>query len=71
MTLAQNFRANLRARVTDDPRSMRILADVSGYSASYIGRVMAGTMPNPTLLFVETMAATLNTTPTEMLRDPA
>ena len=68
MTLQEIFRAKFRARVLADPRSVRTLADVSGYSESYISRVINGSKPNPTLAFVETMAVTLNVPLADLLQ---
>lgn len=68
MTLQEIFRTNFRARVDADPRSVRILADISGYSESYISRVVNGAKPNPTLAFVEAMAVTLNVPLADLLQ---
>lgn len=65
------FRLQLRAALEADPRPRKAIAIESGYSESYIQRIVAGTKPNPTLLFVSCMAQTLKIDPLDLLKEPA
>lgn len=67
MTLYTCFVDNLRAAIAANGTTMTALARHSGYSASYLSRVLNGTMQNPTLQFVECMAKALDTTPLSLL----
>lgn len=68
MNLYQIFSANLQARMTAAGCSQSMLARQSGYSSSYVHRVLSGIQQNPTLAFVERVAAVLVTTPQAMLQ---
>jgi len=69
MSLYDTFCANLRDAIATEGYSIRTLALESGYSASYIQRVLAGVQRNPTLAFIECVAKVLGTTPQSMIRD--
>lgn len=69
MTLPATFRANLRAALEADPRPRKAIARTSGYSDSYIQRVVNGAKTNPTLLFVWCIAQTLGVDPLDLLRE--
>lgn len=71
MTLYDTFRANLSAAIAANECSQGWLAEQSGYSVSYIHRVLHGTQRNPTIGFVECIAAALGTTPLSMLQERA
>lgn len=64
MKLSQTFSARLALAIKHDPRPIKTIAGVAGYSPNHISAVQNGRRTNPTLQFIETMAATLN-------RDPA
>ncbi len=66
--LPKIFCSNLRAAIDADPRSIKTLSNLAGYSESYVGRVLNGKKPNPTLLFVHCFAAALNRDPLDLLK---
>lgn len=65
--LHKHFRQRLVEAIQSDPRPIKEIAYQSGYSAHHILEVRRGSKTNPTLAFVETMAATLGRSPAWML----
>lgn len=65
--LHQAFRGRLVEAIQSDPRPIKEIARLSGYSAHHIREVRRGSKTNPTLAFVETMATTLGRSPAWML----
>lgn len=65
--ISQAFRDRLKLALSEDPRSQREIARVSGYNDGYIRRLLNGTRSNPTLGFIETMSLTLGRDPAWML----
>lgn len=65
--ISRAFRNRLELALSEDPRSQREIARVSGYSDAYISRLLNGKRSNPTLGFVETMALMLGRDPAWML----
>lgn len=68
MNLYTTFCANLRTAIAAKDCSQGWLAEQSGYSISYIQRVLQGVQTNPTLSFVECVAKALDTTPAALLQ---
>ncbi|MGV0954706.1 MAG: helix-turn-helix domain-containing protein [Fluviibacter sp.] len=68
MSLYTNLCTNLRAAIAAKNCSQGWLAEQSGYSVSYIQRVLQGVQTNPTLSFVECVAKALDTTPIALLQ---
>lgn len=69
MSLAANFRINLRRAISADKRSLKDIAAHAGYSESYVGRVLSGLKPNPSLFFIECMAEALKAKPIDLLKE--
>ena len=65
--ISRTFRNRLKLALSDDARSQREIARVSGYSDAYISRLLNGKRSNPTLGFVETMSQMLGRDPAWML----
>ena len=65
--ISRAFRDRLKLALSEDPRSQREIAKVSGYSDAYISRLLNGRRSNPTLGFVETMSLMLGRDPAWML----
>jgi len=65
--ISQTFRNRLGSALHHDGRSMREISRTSGYSATYIKRLIDGMRSNPTLAFVEVISTTLNCDPAWML----
>lgn len=61
------FRENLAAAIDRHPGSFVSLCHRTGYSASYVRRVLNGERVNPTLFFVECVAGALNVDPLKLL----
>lgn len=57
--IAANFCERLNEAIKNDYRSLSQIARDSGYSVSYISRLLNGQRVNPTLFFVENIAGTL------------
>lgn len=68
MTLQEIFRANLRAAVRRDGRSIKAIASRSGYSETHVRRTINGDKPNPTLLVVQSLAETLGVEPADLMK---
>lgn len=67
MSLLDDFNRNLNDHVARYPGSLSELARCSGYSVSYISHVLSGRKNNPTIFFVENVAAVLGVTPNDLL----
>jgi len=67
--LSAAFRLNLAGAMRDHPDKQWVICRRAGYSAGYVRRVVIGAKPNPTLYFVECMAAALGVDPLELLKD--
>lgn len=65
--ISRTFRDRLKLALSEDTRSQREIARVSGYSDAYIRRIVTGRRSNPTLGFVETMSQMLGRDPAWML----
>lgn len=63
------FRANLRRAMQAHPGKRGEIADRAGYSEGYVGHVLTGRKPNPTLYFVECMAEALGVSVADLLKD--
>lgn len=67
MSLRDAFRHNFAAHVQRYPGSLSELSRRAGYSVSYISHVLSGRKNNPTIFFVENVAAVLGVTPNDLL----
>lgn len=67
MALYSKLRANLEAAIAEYPGSLASLCSKAGYDPTYVRRIVKGEMQNPTIYFVECMAAALGTDPLELL----
>ena len=63
------FRANLRRAMQAHPDKRMVICRKAGYSEGYVGHVLSGRRPNPTLLFVECMATALGVSVADLLKD--
>lgn len=63
------FRANLRRAIAAHPDTRVVICKRAGYSAGYVGHVLTGVRPNPTLYFVECMATALGVSVADLLKD--
>lgn len=61
------FRKNLAAAIDRHPGTFVTLCNRTGYSTSYVRRVLNGERVNPTLFFVECIAGALDVDPLELL----
>ncbi len=61
------FRINLKAAIKAHPKTKKDICLTAGYSPGYVGHVLSGTKPNPSLYFVACMAGALNIDPLELL----
>lgn len=61
------FRFNLRAAINAHPKTRKDICRTAGYSPGYVGHVLSGTKPNPSLYFVACMAGALDIDPLELL----
>lgn len=68
MSVHQTLAHNLRTAIDSSSLQIKQICHTSGYSPSYIGKVLAG-MANPTLMFIDCMAKTLNVTPARLLNE--
>ncbi len=66
--MTSTFRSRLKAEIASQNRSVYWLARRSGYSEEYIRRILTGARTNPSLLFVECMAVSLEMDPLDLLR---
>lgn len=66
--LGNKFRENLRAAMRAHPDKALTICHRAGYDYSYVRKVLCGARPNPTLLFVESMAGALGRDPVELLK---
>lgn len=69
MILATTFRKNLRAAVKSHPLTTKAISQRAGYDYAYVRKVLSGSMSNPTLLFVESLAGALGIPPTDLFKD--
>ena len=67
--LCSVFRKNLAAEIEKYPGTLVGLAYKSGYSVSYLRRILNDDRKNPTLLFVECMAVSLGVSPLSLLQE--
>ena len=65
--LLDTFRQNLRAAMRSSPMTADQICKRAGYNDRYVRRILAG-HHNPTLLFVECMAITLDITVEQLLK---
>ena len=63
------FRANLRRAIAAHPDKRAAICQRAGYSVGYVGHVLTGHRPNPTLYFVECMATALGVSVVDLLKD--
>lgn len=68
-TMLQVFRENLRRSIASSELPLVTICDRAGYSTSYIRRILNGDKNNPTLLFVESIAAALDVNPFNLLEN--
>jgi hypothetical protein len=68
MGITSTFRSRLKAEIASQNRSIRWLSWRSGYSEEYIRRILTGAKSNPSLLFVECLADSLEVDPLDLLR---
>lgn len=67
-SLNTTFRANLSAAIESHPDKTWVICERAGYDVSYVRRVLSGARPNPTLLFVESMAGALGVEVLDLLK---
>jgi hypothetical protein len=67
--LGAAFRSNLARAMQAHPDKQWVICQRAGYNPGYVRRVVIGAKPNPTLYFVECMAAALGVDPLELLKD--
>jgi len=60
VTINSTFRDRLAQAIEADGRKRETIAERSGYSASYIRRILRGIQQNPTISFAAAMAETLS-----------
>jgi hypothetical protein len=66
--LGVGFRNALASALDASPETFTAVCKRAGYSTCYVRRILVGAKPNPTLLFVESMAAALDLNPLDMMR---
>ncbi len=68
MSLNATFRVRLAAAIRSHPDKTLAICQRAGYDPSYVSRVLSGARPNPTLLFVESMAGALGVEVWDLLK---
>lgn len=66
-SLGTTFRQRLREAMAARSVKVSALAHKSGYSEEHIRRVLNGTRPNPSLMFVECVSGALEISPLTLL----
>lgn len=67
MNLSSTLRANLTTAIAEYSGSFVLLCSKAGYDPTYVRRILKGEKHNPTLYFIECMAAALGADPLELL----